>query len=98
MHNLVLKPGLFHFHCGELPKDKKWKIRMEWEFLWSMVETYLSSKGECPLAFFLEPKSMRIWSWNVQRLGGSQHLLEERIFRREFDVVVLCRKIDILLL
>ena len=54
-------------------------------------------QGRIPLSFFLEPKSMRIWSWNVQGLGGSQHLLEW-IFRREFEVVGLCRTIDILLL
>ena len=41
---------------------------------------------------------MRLFSWNVQGLGGSHHLLEKRIFRKEFEAVNLSRKIDILLL
>ena len=41
--------------------------------------------GRLPLVFFCEPKSMRICSWNVQGLGGSQHQLEKRWFRREWE-------------
>ena len=55
VHDLMLNLGQFHFHCGELPTDKKWEIRMEWENIWSMMTTYLSSKGESPLALLLSP-------------------------------------------
>ena len=51
-----------------------------------------------PLDFFRQPKSMRFCSWNVQGLGGLQHRLEKRIFRRELEVVGLCKTIDIFLL
>ena len=43
VHGLMLNPGQFYFHCGELPTDKKWEIRMQWESIWSMMKTYLSS-------------------------------------------------------
>ena len=55
VQDLGLKPGLFHFHCAEVPKNQEWKISMEWEFIWSMIETYLSSMGDSPLAFFVNP-------------------------------------------
>ena len=41
---------------------------------------------------------MRICSWNVQGLGGSQHQLEKRRFRREWEADGLCKTIDIFLL
>ena len=52
VQDVLLKPCLFRFHRGELPIVQMWKIRMEWEFIWNMVDAYLSSKGESPLAFF----------------------------------------------
>ena len=55
VQDLGLKPGLFHFHCAEVPKNQEWKISMEWEFIWRMIETYLSSMGDSPLAFFVNP-------------------------------------------
>ena len=55
VQDLGLKPGLFHFHCAEVPKNQEWKISVEWEFIWRMIETYLSSMGDSPLAFFVNP-------------------------------------------
>ena len=55
VQDLGLKLGLFHFHCAEVPKNQEWKISMEWEFIWRMIETYLSSMGDSPLAFFVNP-------------------------------------------
>ena len=37
-------------------------------------------KGRIPLGIFLEPKSMRICSWNVHELGGSQTSAREANF------------------
>ena len=55
VQDLMLNPGQFHFQCGELPTDQKREIRMEWKNIWSMMTTYLSSKGESPLALLLKP-------------------------------------------
>ena len=45
LYDLNVNPNQFHFHCSELPTNKKWEIRMEWESIWSMMTTYLSTKG-----------------------------------------------------
>ena len=55
VRDLMLNLGQFYFHCGELPTDQKWEIGMEWENIWSMMTTYLSSKGDSPLDLLLSP-------------------------------------------
>ena len=44
-------------------------------------------QGWIPLGSSFEPKSMRLFSWNVQGLGGSHHLLEKRIFRKNLKLL-----------